>query len=208
MAPRKRVRWSILVQFCAAVCIALLTSVLVILLLKKSLWSELEIIVGVLSFFYLIYAFLIFYKGVRLNKKEKYTFQWISQPEILSQAYLPVGIDTTDFGFTSALSSEGPLGCLLGLILDVFVSFVIVLAIAALLWLGMNVLLTAIVALCLPLFYLFRRSLRVAIARGRACHKKAGKSIMQATITTVTNMGWLYLVIFVGHHCYNWLKIN
>src|SRR5512136_2986064 len=38
----KRSKWSLLTQFWAAVCIAIVTSLVVILVMKKSLWIELE----------------------------------------------------------------------------------------------------------------------------------------------------------------------
>jgi hypothetical protein len=74
------------------------------------------------------------------------------------------------------------------------------------LWLGLNIIVTGTMILLLPLFLLFRRSLRLAVARGRTCRGNVAKSLKYAAGATVANMAWLYLIIYAGHHVSIWLK--
>lgn len=113
---------------------------------------------------------------------------------------------TTGGLFTEAGAEAGPLGCVVGLLLDLVVSIILVIVIAFLLWFGINIVTTGIVVLLLPLYLLFRRSLRVAIARGRTCRGNLSKSLKFAFLVTITNMVWLYLIIFTDHHISRWLS--
>jgi hypothetical protein len=70
MIKIKRPKWSLATQFWAAFLIAALSSAAVFLLSKKDVWSELEIIVSVISVFTFIYFFFLFYYGVRFDRKE------------------------------------------------------------------------------------------------------------------------------------------
>jgi len=192
-----------LTQFWAAICIAILTSVFVILFAKKSLWITLEFIIGLFCIFYFIYIYILIFKGIRFNKKETYSINW--KPfNIDSPSIDMIGSIDTGGALTSAGAEAGPLGCLAGIILDIIVSIFLVFIIAFLLWLGMNVIVTGILILLLPFYLLFRRSLRVAIAKGRTCHGQVGKSLLYASWTTLLNMTWLYVIIFLGHILYNW----
>lgn len=108
--------------------------------------------------------------------------------------------------FATAGAEAGPLGCIAGLLLDLVVSFSLVIAIAFLLWLGMNVITTGVLILFLPVYILFRRSLRAAIVKGRTCHGQVMKSLGYAAWTTFISMSWLYVVIYLGHVVHEWMK--
>jgi len=57
-----RLRWSLKTQFWAAVIVAILSSACVLLISKKNIWIELEIIVSVLFLIALAYFFFLFYR--------------------------------------------------------------------------------------------------------------------------------------------------
>ena len=199
-------RWSIQTHFWAALCIVLLTSIIVIFVMKKTLWVELEAAVGLVSVLHFIYMYLLVFIGVRVNKKESFSINW--KPFKLENSGMEhLWMADTGGAFTTALAESGPVGCLAGIVLDIVVSIFMVVIISFLLWLGMNVITSGILILSLPIFILFKHSLRVAIARGRTCRGRMGKSLAFAGWSTLVNITWLYVVIYLGHQLHEWIKI-
>ncbi len=199
-----RPKWSLETHFFGAVVIAAIASACVLLISKKNIWVELEMIVGVLSLISFAYFLFLFYYGIRFQKKETYSIEW--KPLRFKESWFDT-LGTIDTGglFTSAGAETGPLGCVVGLLLDLVVSIILIIVIAFLLWFGFNIVTTGIIVLLLPLYFLFRRSLRIAIARGRTCRGNLGKSLKYAFLVTITNMVWLYLIVFTGHYISRWL---
>ena len=175
--------------------------------MKRALWVELEVVVGLVSIFHLSYMYLLVFKGVRINKNESFSIDW--KPFRLENAGVEHlwAVDTGGV-FTTALAEAGPAGCLAGILLDIVVSIFLVVIIAFLLWLGMNVMTSGIMILSLPIFILFKHSLRVSIARGRAYQGHVGKSLAYAAWSTLLNMTWLYVVIYLGHQLHEWIKVE
>lgn len=200
----KRPKWSLTTQFWAAVSIAAISSASVFLFSKKNIWTVLEIIVGVLSLFTFLYFFFLFYHGVRFDRNEIYSITW--KPFNLNNWVDTIGYADTGGLFTSAGAEAGPVGCLVGLFLDIVMSLFLIVIVAFLLWLGFNVFTTGVMILMLPLYFLFKRSLRVAVVRAKACHGDLTKSMAYAFGATVVNIAWLYLIIYSGHHVSFWLK--
>jgi hypothetical protein len=195
----KRSKWSFKTNFWGAISIVLLVALVVLIFLKKSIWVELEIIVGVISLFIFIYLYYVLYHGIRFDNNEKYTITWKNiDADSLSSATI---IDT-GFGFTAAGAESGILGLVVGFLLDIIISIVLSLLIAVLLWIGLNFILTAIVVLTIPLFYIFRRSLRYIVAKGRRCYKNSRKSFFFAIKSTIAYTVWLYCLIFLGHYIF------
>ncbi len=201
----KRPKWSLKTHFSVAVLIAAIGSACVLLISKNNIWIELEIIVSVLSLISFAYFLFLFYYGIRFEKNERYSITWKSF-RFNESWYDTVGMVDTGGLFSSAGAEAGPLGCIVGLLLDLIVSLFLIVIIAFLLWLSINIVTTGIIVLMLPLYFLFRRSLRVAVARGRTCRGNLGKSLKYALVVTITNMVWLYLIIFSGHHISRWLN--
>lgn len=201
----KKTRWSIQSHFWAALCIILLISAIVIFVMKKALWVELEVLICLVSVLHFIYMYLLVFKGVRVNKNETFCIDW--KPFKLENSGIKHlwAVDTGGV-FTTALAEAGPAGCLAGILLDVIVSIFLVVIIAFLLWLGMNVITSGIMILSLPIFILFKHSLRVAIAKGRTCHGNVSKSLSYAGWSTILNMTWLYAVIYLGHYLHDFMK--
>lgn len=206
-SPATKPRWSIQTHFWAALSVVLLTSSIVIFVMKRALWVELEVVVGLVSIFHLIYMYLLVLKGVRVNKNESFSIDW--KPFRLENSGVEHlwAVDTGG-AFTTALAEAGPAGCLAGILLDIVVSIFLVVIIAFLLWLGMNVMTSGIMILSLPIFILFKHSLRVSIARGRTYQGHVGKSLAYAAWSTLLNMTWLYVVIYLGHQLHEWIKVK
>ena len=192
-----RPRWSLKTHFWGAATVALLASLTTLFVLKKSLWAELEILIGILSLFMFAYFFFLLYYGVRFDKNEPYLVLW--------RARLTDWLDATpslDTGgtFTEGGAEAGPLGMIVGVLLDVLVSIVLTLVLAVVLWLSLNVFVTAVVLLGAPLFFLFRRSVRYVIAKGRACHRDACRAGWFALRATVVNTLWFYAMLEGAHY--------
>jgi len=184
-------------NFWGTIGVALLVSLVTLLVLKKSLWAELEILIGILSLFMFAYFFLLLYHGVRFDRNESYLITWRSN--------LADWLDTTahvDTGgaFTEGGAEAGPLGLVVGFLLDVLLSILLTLLLAVVLWLSMNVLVTTVVLLGTPLFFLFRRSVRYVVAKGRSCHKDSRKAFWFALRATLLNTLWLYAILLGAHY--------
>lgn len=149
---------------------------------------ELEILLGILSLFVFIFLFYVLYSGIVFERRETLEISW-KGGTLKDWIDWAGGSDTRGF-FTGEGAEGGPIGILIGLILDL---------VAFLLWLGLGALFTAIFVLSVPLFFLVQRSLRSAIARGRTCRGKVGKSLRYALMSTAMNTGWLYCILLTGH---------
>lgn len=196
----RRPKWSFKTSFWGAGLIVFLVALVVLIFLKKSIWVELEVIVGVISFFIFVYLFYVLYHGIRFDNNEKYTITW----KHIEAGNLSGSFDVIDTGFelTGAGAEAGILGIIIGFILDIIISFLLSLLIALLLWIGLNIVITAIIVLTIPLFYIFKRSLRYIMAKGRRCYKDRTKSFLFALKATILNSAWLYFLIFLGYYIF------
>ena len=143
-----------------------------------------------LSLFVFIFLFYVLYSGIVFERRETLEISW-KGGTLRDWIDWAGGSDTRGF-FTSEGAEGGPIGILIGLILDLLISMLLVFLVAFLLWLGLGALFTAI-------FFLVQRSLRSAIARGRTCRGKVGKSLRYALMSTAMNTGWLYCILLTGH---------
>src|SRR5262245_53875951 len=75
-AKLRRPRWSLPTSFWGAVIVIFLVSCITLFVLKKSLWTELEILIDILSLFMFAYFFLLLYHGVRFDKRERQLITW------------------------------------------------------------------------------------------------------------------------------------
>jgi hypothetical protein len=94
-----RPKWSLKTSFWSAVVVLAIVSLTIVVLFKKSIWIELEIVTGVLSLFMFAYFFFVLYHGVRFDRKENYTVLWRSRLSKWIDA--TSGMDTGGF-FTQA----------------------------------------------------------------------------------------------------------
>lgn len=194
-------KWSFRTNFWGAILIVLLISIVVLIFLKKSIWVELEVIVGIVSIINFSYLFYVLYHGIRFDNDEKYTITW--KPVDGDALSFASPIIDTGLGFTCAGAEAGILGLIVGFFLDIIVSILLSLIIAVFLWVGLNIVITAIIVVSMPLYYFFRRSLRYIVAKGRRCYRDIKQSIYFAFKSTIINAIWLYCIIFVGHYFSN-----
>lgn len=193
----RRPRWSLRTNFWGAIVVTLLVSFLTLFVLKKSLWVELEILIGTLSLFLFAYFFWLLYHGVRFDKNESYLIAWRSSLE--GWLDRTAGVDTGG-AFTEGGAEGGPLGLVVGFLLDVLFSLLLSLLLAVVLWLGLNVLVTTVVILGTPLFFLFRRSVRYVVTKGRSCRGDSSRAFWFALRATLFSTLWLYAIVLGAYY--------
>jgi hypothetical protein len=191
----RRPKWSLKTSFLVALGILSLTIPLILLTVDNSIWARLELITAIISIFIFAFLFLVLYQGVRFDKNERYELQWVKRPEKF--------LDSTsemEFGGVFSQSADDLVGFLIGIILDALIAIVLGIVIALLFWLGVNLIMGAITAVTIPLYFLFRRSIRYIVVRGRMCRGKIGKSLWYALRYTVINTIWFYMILFIGQY--------
>jgi len=200
MLNRKpRPKWSLITSFWAGVFILVLSALIVFLLLRKPVWAELEFSVLACSAFTFLFYFYVLYHGIRFDKNEKYSITFQHPPEWPSREF-PSWLDWlgwVDIPFD--LGGEGCLGAIAGILLGLLLAVVMVVLLAVLIWLGENLVMDGLPVLFFPLYMVFRRAARYVAAKGRRCYGKAAPSALFALRATVVNMGWVYIVIYLGH---------
>jgi hypothetical protein len=144
----RRPRWSLSTSFWGSGIVILLVSCLTFFGLKKSFWAELEILVGILSFFMFTYFFLLLYRGVHFDKREQDLMPWRAKLTDWLDASPSVNTGET---FTEGGAEAGSLGLVVGFLRYLLVSIVLTVLLAAVLWLSLNVFVTAVVLLGTPL---------------------------------------------------------
>jgi hypothetical protein len=194
----KRPKWSLKTSFWAAVAVVTIASLCALLVLKRSIWVELHVLTAVLATFMFGYLFLVLYYGVRFDRNEQYSFSW---PGSKFESWWD-GTSQFNTGGTLAEggAEAGPLGMIVGFLLDLIVSAVIAFVIAVVLWLTFSFVVTAILVVAIPLFFLFRRSIRYIVVKGRSCHGNLGRSIFFALRATVTNTVWFYAILVAAQY--------
>ena len=196
----KRPRWSLKSSYYTALGILLLVTPVVLLTIKKSIWTELEILTGIISAMMFIYLAVIFYLGVHFDKHERISIEWPKgEPISLSEASSYIPFDFNGF-FTELGSEAGIAGLIIGFILDLVATVVIVFVISLLLWIGLNGIEVVILAVCIPLYFFYRRVLRAIVIRGRRCRGNIGASLLQALKSTLGYAVWFYAIFTLAHY--------
>jgi hypothetical protein len=201
---KHRERWSVLTCFWTALGIVLIVAITVLLLMHKPVWVELEtlaVVVGILMTFF--YTNLL-YNGIHFSKDETLTFgKAIGNPLDLADGM------GGEFGhFTAAGASEGPAGLLLGLVLDIIVCIFLAIVLSLLLWLGINLLVDGIIAIAIPLFYIFKRSVFFVMRHVEECHGNFLMALRYGFGYSVIKTLTLCLIIFGSHELATFIKMN
>jgi hypothetical protein len=198
-----RERWSVLTCFWTALVIVLISAVSVTILMHKPVWVELETLAAIVGILMTCFYTYLLYHGIQFSKDETLTFRkTIGEPLDLAQS----GID---FGhFTAAGASEGPAGLLLGFMLDVVLCIVLSIVLSLLIWLGINLLVVGVIAIAIPLFYIFKRSVFFVMRHVEECHGNLLAALRYgfgyAAVKTIT----LCFIIFGSHELANLIKTN
>jgi len=195
----KRPHWSLKSSFLTGAGILAVVSIVVLAMLRKSIWEELEIITLIMALIMFVYFTAVLYRGVRFDKRERFSIDW---PQSSPQEMLDASLYAPDsFGFfTGAGAEAGILGIVIGFILDVLVTLVLAYVIACLFWLGINFFIAVIFPVSLPLFYFYKRALRGIITKGRTCRGNLGRSLMYAFRSTIGYSIWFYTIFLLAHY--------
>ena len=167
----RRPKRSVETNFWAAIGISGCVSFLVLFGLKESLWLELEFVVGILSTLFFVHLVHVLFHGFRFNKNGKYTITWesVDFPSVLDEA----SYFNTQGSFTAA-DNAGIHDFLIDLIVSIILSFVVALVLLA----GVNIFVSSVLILFFPAFYLFKRSLVYAVAKGQYCQNNPSNSFL------------------------------
>ncbi|MFA6294503.1 MAG: hypothetical protein WC637_22115 [Victivallales bacterium] len=196
-AMMKKPRWSPVLTFYVFLSLAAIISLFIFLLMKKSLYVELEIITGLVSFLIFLFLSVMLYHGVAFNKNEKITISW-ADPNL--NEFSPADIAIYSGGmFTMAGAEAGLIGFLLGILLDFIISSLLVIALAALLWIGINTAIATFAIIMIPLFFLYEKSLRIIVVKGRRCRADFAKTLLYSFGITALYTGWFYAILFAAH---------
>ncbi len=197
MSQPKRPKWSLKSTFlylCAAV---LLVVPLIVFLFDGSIWARLELATTVLAVGLFLFLSHVLYHGLRFEGDRRFS---LIRRRANSADFTSYFACDSFVGLFSTLGEVGGLaGLLIGFLLDVIVSLLLSLLVAALFWLGTNVLIVSISALLLPLYLIFRRFLMYVVWYGRSSRGRLGKSFFAAACYTAASTLWLYAVLFFGH---------
>ena len=195
----RRPKWSARSSFLTGVGLIALITPLVLLTVHRSIWEELEIVTGALAVVIFGYLSVVLYHGVRFDRADGFSIDW----PISSPGDIVNGVDFVPIGETGVLAEVGaelgPIGAVIGFILDLFVWMLLAFVVALVIWVGLNVAAALVVAVVVPVFYFYRRSLRFVVVRGRTCRGSWPKSALYAAGMTLAFTVWFYLIFFAAH---------
>lgn len=190
-APRRqRPRWSAKSSFIYSICLTGIVATLVLALGKRSIWFELELTVGILAVCFFLFLTYVLYHGVAMDQRERFEFAFIGPPEVGSG-----WAEALDFPISVA---DDLAGCLGGLVLGLLGVIMLAVLLPILLWIGINLFIATIALLVLPMFFLYRVSLRQIVVRGRGCRGRLGKSVGFAAVYTLFGAVGVYAILLAA----------
>jgi hypothetical protein len=187
-------RWSATSLLIVALASGFATVALVALLVHRPVWDELRLVAAALTAPVWMFLCFILYRGTRFEREDSVRISWV-RPATIAE-HMPV-IDS--FGhFTSAGAEHGAGGIVVGLLLDILVAVVLTAVAVVLLWVGINFALVAALVIWVPLVYMFKRSVRTIVARGRTCRRNPTLSAWWASVYTAVAIGCLMAIVTAG----------
>ena len=187
-------------SFFAMIGILAVMAPLIFITVRKSIWTELEIITGGVSAIMFAFLTVVLFLGVRFNKAERLTIAWPkTAPRDVFDA-MSAFPDGTGGLFTEMGSEAGPLGFVVGLLLDIVATIIMLFLISVILWIGINALYAIVLAVSIPLFYFYRRSIRMIVLKGRTCRHSWNRSAIHAFRSSVLYTAWFYAILVLAHH--------
>ncbi len=193
----RRAHWSLATNFVAAIVIIVVSSLIVIVVLKKPLWVELEIAIGIVGLAMFLFYTWILYHGVSFRPDETLTISFSKfNPDVFGYTADPTLLG--DFA-AQGFAEGGPIGCILGVLFGIVVSVILAVVLAIFLWLFSNVLLTGITILALPLFFIFKRSVFFVIRHAKECQGRLAMSLRYGASYALAKSFILYLIVYGAH---------
>lgn len=170
---RTRERWSLKAGFWAMMTIVLFDVALVCLVLDRPLWQELEIASAIIGMFVWASLTLMLYFGVRTDRDHSWTYlsnrkRWDTASDMARGM---------DIGFPDFNLGDDPISLLLSIFFGVIAVLLLSIAVAGLLWLGLEMAYGALWMVFGALFLAFHWSLRWLIARHRRAERRWGAAL-------------------------------
>ena len=193
-----RPRWSMKSSFMTGVALSIAVTVIVLMTVHRSIWTELEIVTAGVALLMFAFLTVVLHHGVRFDKNERFSVVWpnSSPLEILDATPDTPGLDS----FINFDLDDGPLGWIFGALLGVAGSVVLTVMIPLVLWIGVNAVWAVVIAVSLPLFYFYRRILRSIVVKGRACRGNWSRATGHACLSTILYTAWFYVIFVLAHH--------
>ena len=198
-----RPHWSLVTSFWVAVSTIALIAIAELLFIQKAVWVELEALAGIVGIMMTAFYTYVLYHGVKFSENET-----ISLTKELGGNPLDLGelgnLASTRGGYgfghlTAAGASEGLAGLLLGLLLDIIVTLLLAVVFSVLLWLGINLLVSSVIIVAIPFFYVFKRSVFFVMRHIGVCHGNLLKSFGYGFGYAAFKTAILCLIVFAAH---------
>lgn len=189
-------KWSLKTVFWTLLSFVFVSAVLVLLLVKKDLWIEIEIITAVVAALMFLFYWWVLYHGIVFRDDEHIAFSLLP--------FEGTGDIGVGFGDITASGADDPVSVVLAFFIDLFVCFILAILLSVMFWLGVNAVLAAIILISAPLFYFFRSSVSFVLRNSPRCNgdllRSAGLSAKYTLIKTI----WFFLVVAGSHYMRVW----
>jgi Flp pilus assembly protein TadB len=208
---RARLHWSLVTSFWVALVIVAIATVTVVVIMQKPVWIEIETLAGVVGVLLSGFYTFVLYHGVYFAENETITLiEPIGTPMDFADAIGEIIRKPLHFDHFTELAGEaaGPIGLLLGFILDLLVCFLFAIGLGFLFWLGVNFVVVGVIAVTLPLFYIFKRSVLFVIWHVEECHGNLWRSLSYGVAYAALKTGWMCLIVFASHKWAHVIKLN
>lgn len=194
----KRPKWSLKTVFWVFVWIVLLSAAGVLLLSHTALWLELEMVAAVVALAVFFFYCWVLYHGVHFHDDDQLMITFV-QGNVVDPGW-------PDGGFGLASGADDPIGCIIAILLEVVLYLLFAIVLSFLFWIGLNGLLMCVALIAMPLFYIFRSSVRFVLRNAPVCHHNLLKSAVVAAGFSFLKTCWFFAVIAGAHYLALWYK--
>jgi hypothetical protein len=196
----QRPKWSLRAAFWVFVWIVLLSTAGVLLLSHKDLWLELEMVVSIVALALFLFYWWVLYHAVHFYDDDQLTLSFI-QGDVADPGW-------PDGGFGLASGADDPIGCIIAILLEVVLYLLVAFVLSFLVWIGINGLLLCVTLIAMPVFFIFRSSVRFVLRNAPACHRNLLKSAGLAAGFALLKTCWFFAVIAGSHYLALWYKVG
>jgi hypothetical protein len=159
----------------AGLAAALLVTALVVFGgLHRSIIAESAVAAAIVGGLLWIYLAILLYLGVRPDNGY---VRWSRSVKELSQNVDLPTFDDVSLPSALDLGGDDLVSIVLGILVAVFIGALAVLAAALLVWVGLNLTAILLIVVFIPIYYVFRRSLRLVLVHSRRCRRNLPRSV-------------------------------
>lgn len=197
-----RKKWSLLTSFWVALGILVVSTVTVLMVMKKPIWLELETLAGVICFVMTGFYWWVLYHGVRFNEDEKIAVNWIKEISDVGSGVADLGelfLGIVGLSSSVGFAKMGLIGIVVGGFMGLVLSLLACIVLMVLAWVVFNAMEAAIFVTAVPLFLIFRRSVLYVLQHVDYCVGNMGRSLWCSLTFSVFNTAVLCLVVFASH---------